>query len=259
MVQAKLADVERRAGAQAPPAAGAPAAAAGGDGALGESPDASFDIARELADEIDASGGGAAAADEEFQYSVEDVFNQFKKGVEQTVRAEDSATHYDLGIAYKEMGLVDDAVHEFETALRGNDRKKEVDCLSMIGLCRMTKGEPKEAAEAFRRALSSDHLTKHAAKAIHYDLATAYDAAGDREAALYYFQRVAKADPAFRDAAKRAAALGGGPGRPPPEERAARPTPNGGAATPRPSPPAVRPATAVPKSSGGTKKNIGYL
>ncbi len=59
------------------------------------------------------------AADDEFQYSVEDVFSQFKKGVEETVKPEDSDTHYDLGIAYKEMGLLDDAVHEFETALRG--------------------------------------------------------------------------------------------------------------------------------------------
>jgi tetratricopeptide (TPR) repeat protein len=164
------------------------------------------------------------------------------------VKREDSATHYDLGIAYKEMGLLDDAVHEFEIALEGNDRRKEVDCLSMIGLCRMAKGEPREAVAAYRRALGSDHLTKDAAKAIHYDLAAAYEGAGDREAALYFFQRVVKADPAFRDASRRATALGGGPGRAPPED--ARP----GARPPRP--PAGAPARAV---APAPKKNIGYL
>jgi tetratricopeptide (TPR) repeat protein len=212
-----------------------------------EGADASFDIARELAE----LGGGAPAVDEEFQYSVEDVFNQFKKGVEQTVKPEDSATHYDLGIAYKEMGLLDDAIHEFETALQGNDKKKEVDCLSMIGLCQSAKGDGRAAIAAFRRALASDHLTRDAAKAIHYELAGAYEGTGDREVALHYFQRVLKADPAFRDAAKRTQALGGGPGRPPADEPRARPA----GPTARPVPPARPPAPP----SGAAKKNIGYL
>ncbi len=259
-LQAKLAEVERKARAATrateKPAAGAkpPPAPAGGD--------AAFDIARELADELGPPG--STAVEEEFQYSVEDVFNQFKKGVEQTVKKEDSATHYDLGIAYKEMGLLDDAVHEFETALAGNDRRKEVDCVSMIGLCRMQQGQATEAVKAFRRALGSDFLTKDAAKAIHYELADAYEAAGEREAALYYFHRVAKADATFRDAGKRAAALGGGPGRPPAEDaraaaaRAAAPRP---ATPPRPAAAgaAPPPPRAAPPSAGAPKKNIGYL
>jgi tetratricopeptide (TPR) repeat protein len=219
--------------------------------------DESFDIARELADELDDAPTGPSASDDDFQYSVEDVFNQFKKGVEQTVRKEDSATHYDLGIAYREMGLLDDAIHEFETALAGNDRKKEVDALSMIGLCRMAKGEKRQAIAAYRRALRSEHLSRDAAKAIHYELGVAYESDGDRQAALWYLQKAAKVDPAFRDVGKRVAALGGGPGRPPqdPEGGAsprpvARAAPNG-AARPAVPPPASPPA--------GPKKNIGYL
>jgi tetratricopeptide (TPR) repeat protein len=237
-VEAKLAEVERKGRAAARPAAGARAPQP--EPELAE--DASFDIARELADELGPPSAGAP--EDEFQYSVEDVFNQFKKGVEQTVKKEDSATHYDLGIAYKEMGLLDDAIHEFETARGGNDRRREVDCLSMIGLCRMAKGEPREAVKAYRSALASQALTKDAAKAIAFDLAAAYEAAGDREAALFFFQRVVKADPGFRDATQRVAALGGGPGRPPPED--ARP----------PQRPPAAPAAHPPAA---TKKNIGYL
>ncbi len=263
-LRAKLADVERRASAAAEvkePPAPAPEPAAPDDvEAADVGADSSFDIARELADEI---GSGAAEAesvdDDDFQYSVEDVFSQFKKGVEQTVKPEDTATHYDLGIAYKEMGLVDDALNEFETALRGSDRKREVDCLSMIGLCRMEKEEPKAAVEVFRRALSSDRLTKDAAKSIHYDLAAAYEAVGDKEAALYYFQKVAKADPAFRDAASRVSGLGGGAGKPP-SERAGRPTPHAGTPAARTQPPpSARPQAPAASPSGATKKNIGYL
>ncbi|MFO0583129.1 MAG: hypothetical protein U0229_12725 [Anaeromyxobacter sp.] len=210
--------------------------------------DESFDIARELAEELGGEAEPAAAADD-FQYSVEDVFNQFKKGVAETVRPEDSATHYDLGIAYKEMGLVDDAVKEFETAMR--DRKREVDCLSMIALCRMQQGQHREAILVLRRALGSDWLSRDAAKAIHYDLAGAYEAAGDPEVALYVLQKIVKADPAYRDVKGRVAALGGGPGHPPRDERGARP-PGARTTVKAPAPePAPAPAPG--------KKNIGYL
>jgi len=245
-VEARLSELERRSSPArrpaAPPALAGPVretpslvAAGGGD--------ESFDIARELAEEL--GGGAPEPAEDEFQYSVEDVFNQFKKGVEQTVKPEDSATHYDLGIAYKEMGLLDDAIHEFETALRGNDRKKEVDCLSMIGICQVAKGAPREAIQAYRRALSSEHVTKDAAKALHYDLGAAYEAAGDGQAALWFLQKVNKLDPAFRDVARRVQALGGGPGAAPAEPEPRRPTPVPGRAPPRP--------------AAGAKKNIGYL
>jgi tetratricopeptide (TPR) repeat protein len=215
--------------------------------------DESFDIARELAEELGPEAG-APASEDDFQYSVEDVFNQFKKGVAETVRPEDSATHYDLGIAYKEMGLVEDAIHEFETAMR--DRKREVDSLSMIGLCHMAQGRPREAIQVFRRALGSEHLGKDAAKAIHFELGDAYEAAGEPEVALYVFHRVAKVDPAYRDVGERIQALGGGPGHPPGDEVRA-PRPPGSRSTV----PAPRPAGAAGASSpgGGQKKNIGYL
>jgi tetratricopeptide (TPR) repeat protein len=201
--------------------------------------DESFDIASELAAELGDEPSAPADA-EEFQYSVEDVFSQFKKGVEQTVRPEDSATHYDLGIAYKEMALVDDAIQEFETALKGNDKKREVDCLSMIGLCRMSKGEPQEAIRAYRRALASELLTKEAAKAIQYELGEAYEAANEAQVGLWFLQRVAKLDPSFREVAAKIQALGGGPGRPPAAPPAAAP---------------ARPGAPPP----APKKNIGYL
>ena len=158
------------------------------------------------------SGTGPVSPDDEFQYSVEDVFAQFKKGVEQTVRPEDSATHYDLGIAYREMGLLDDAVHEFETALRGGDGRREVDCLSMLGACRMAQGAPREAMAAFRRALASPHLTREAAKAIQFDLGDALEAAGERELALQCFRTVSQLDAGYRGVGGRLLALGGRPG-----------------------------------------------
>jgi tetratricopeptide (TPR) repeat protein len=200
------------------------------------------DLAREIAEDL----GDIPALDADFQYSVEDVFDQFKKGVEQTVRPEDSATHYDLGIAYREMGLLDDAVHEFETALRGTDRRRDVDCLSMVGACRMAKGEPREAIAAFRRALMSPHLTAEAAKALHFELGDAHQAAGERELALQCFRKVSQLDGAYRQVAGRIAALGAAASPAPAGPH--RPARTNGAAAPE------APASAPPR-----KKNIGYL
>jgi len=253
-VTERLAELDRRA---APPAAKRPAArpAVRASKHAPQEADESFDIARELAEELDGSTPPPSTATDEFQYSVEDVFNQFKKGVEKTVRPEDSETHYDLGIAYKEMGLLDDAIHEFEVALAGRSRKKEVDCLSMIGLCRGLKGEHAEAVQAFRRALRSDALTPDAGKALQYELGLAHEALGEAEVALWYFQKICRLDAGYRDAQAQAERLGGGPGRPPADAeamRGARPQPVGAARL------SERPAP-VPAEKPGSKKNIGYV
>jgi tetratricopeptide (TPR) repeat protein len=198
------------------------------------------DLARELAEELGATAPPASG--EAVPYSLEDVFSQFKKGVEQTVKPEDADTHYDLGIAYKEMGLIDDAVHEFEVALSGKGRKKEVDCLTMIGLCRMERGDGAGAVVAFRRALRSDFLAPEAARAVHYELGAAHASTGDKDSALHYLHKVLKVDPRFRDTKAFVARLGGGSGRPPP-----------GAG------PAVPARAAASAPDRGPKKNIGYV
>jgi len=266
-VKARLAELERRSkpAAPTPPKVAKPSPTLIQPAGL----DDSFDIARDLADELADAGGVEAEGElgEDFQFSVEDVFNQFKKGVEQTVGKEDSETHFDLGIAYREMGLLDAAVEEFETAAKGNNRKKEVDCFTMIGLCRVAQGDTKAAIQAFRRALTSSHLNRDAAKALHFEIGSAYEAAGATDHALFFFQKLGKVDPAYRDVSAKVASLGGGAGTLPPEF-AARPAAGRPAAAAKPAPgarPAARPAAAGrpagPASTPvpGTKKNIGYL
>jgi tetratricopeptide (TPR) repeat protein len=151
----------------------------------------------------------------EFQYSVADVFEQFKRGLEKTVRPEDSATKYDLGIAFQEMGMLDEALEQFRSALAGGDRRREVEILNMIGVCLGMKGEHREAVETYSRALASEFLDGDGAKAIQFELGAAHEALGEPEKALWYFQMIAQADPGYRGAGERVARLGGGPGTPP--------------------------------------------
>ncbi|WP_338864204.1 tetratricopeptide repeat protein [Myxococcus stipitatus] len=162
-----------------------------------------FDLAAELAGEIDNLGDDTAAAvpaEEDFQYSVEEVFSEFKKSLAKVVKPEDVDTHYDLGIAYKEMGLLDDALHEFEVARQGSvGTKRELDCVTMMGMLHLLRGDASAAVETFREGLASPHASGEAAKALGFELAVAWEAQGEPGKALHHYQRVAAMDAKYRD------------------------------------------------------------
>src|SRR5262249_44106336 len=158
------------------------------------------------AEEAGSSDGEVGTGD--FQYPAEEVLAEFKRGIKKIVQPSDGDTHYDLGIAYKEMGLLDDAIAEFTVARQGCMRqKKEIDCLTMIGILRQMKGDLVGAIESFKQALTNEHVTPERKKALQYDLATAWEMAGSLGKALYHYQRVAKVDPTYRDAASMASKL----------------------------------------------------
>ncbi|MGI5862990.1 MAG: tetratricopeptide repeat protein [Myxococcales bacterium] len=177
-------------------AAAAPEPAPAAEASL---PDIAFDLANELAKE-DFGDFGDESVSEDFQYSVEDVFNEFKKGVKKIVRPEDVDTHYDLGIAYKEMGLIDDAIGEFEQALSAAaGKKKEVECYTMIGLCRAEREEHAAAVEAFVKGVKSAAITPDAAKALHYEIGTTLEKMGELRRALKHLSAVEKVDSSYRE------------------------------------------------------------
>jgi tetratricopeptide (TPR) repeat protein len=155
-----------------------------------------FDNADNLAAEVD----GLSPAESAPPYHLDEVessFSQFKEGVSRTVSAEDCDTHYDLGIAYKEMGLLDDAIAEFKIATMSSARQ----CIGemMIGLCFMEKGDVAGAIASFRRGLQATQRTEHEELGLYYEMGTAYEYAGDSSEALYYLQKVEKRDPTFRN------------------------------------------------------------
>jgi tetratricopeptide (TPR) repeat protein len=191
-----------RAGATEPPAT-----VAGTDRPPGIEPipirTGSYNLAEELAEELATLPEEPPVpelSDGDFQYSVDEVFSEFKKGLEKVVKPTDVDTHYDLGIAYKEMGLLDDAIEVFEVARKGcSGQRKEVDCLTMIALLQGMRGNWKKAVEAYRQALTSEHAIGATLVALHYDLATAYEAAGAPGRALHEYLEVAKLEPDHRD------------------------------------------------------------
>lgn len=170
-----------------------------------EAEDRSFDIAESLGgldgDRTSGVGPGAAFGGAQEQVDVEEVFAKFKEGVAKQIGVDDAQSHYDLGVAYKEMGLVDDAVREFETAAR--DPKRSCICHSMIGMIQLERGNLNEAIDAFMRGLQAPDRTKDQEAALAYEIGAAYEVKKMNKQALDYFQRAARALPNFRDVQER--------------------------------------------------------
>src|SRR5262249_11257794 len=144
--------------------------------------DESFDLAAALADAFDddpaaSSGSATHIGDDGFSA----VFQAFKKGVRETLGEGDHQAHYDLAIAYKEMGLLDDAIHELRTAMADPGRTAE--CLHLIGLCAIDANQPSLAIEHIEELLALPGLDERAALAGRFDLGRALEAAGDRDGA----------------------------------------------------------------------------
>jgi tetratricopeptide (TPR) repeat protein len=125
--------------------------------------------------------------------------------LEKPVEDGDADTHYDLGLAYKEMGLWDEAIKAFNKVaqLRG----KEVQCRLMIGLCHREQGNHSEAVHQFKLGLHEGSVTDREKQSLFYEIGATYEAMGDPREALYYFEMVVKRDPSFLDASDRAARL----------------------------------------------------
>lgn len=163
--------------------------------------DRAYDIAHAL-DEMDQAmesfgPSPEPAPDLGSQVSVETVFEQFKAGVAAQIAEGDAATHYDLGVAYKEMGLIQDAIHEFELASR--DPTRECVCQSMIGMLHLANGNLDVAIDAFIRGLHASEKTPDQELALTYEIGNAYEMRNNLEQSVYYFQLVARSDPSYRD------------------------------------------------------------
>jgi tetratricopeptide (TPR) repeat protein len=182
-----------------PTAPSAPASP-GGDGE-------GFDLASELgglfgaqsavAEEPAPTAGGTDLGDA----SLSDIFREFQKGVDKQLGKEDYETRYNLGIAYKEMGLVDEAIAEFQLAAK--DERRLLECTSMLGMCFVEKGMPKLAVKWFEKGLAAPGRADEEYKGIRYDLADAYEQSGELHQALSAFEEVFGQDASFRDVGER--------------------------------------------------------
>src|SRR5581483_7823452 len=128
---------------------------------------------------------------------LDDAFKDFQKGIQASVDDRDFETHYNLGIAYKEMGLLPEAIKEFELAFEGDLRFQ--DASMMLAACHRERGMTGMAIDVLTNALSDPRCKKEHVLAIKYELATIYESDGDQKKAKIVYEEVSELDPTVRD------------------------------------------------------------
>jgi tetratricopeptide (TPR) repeat protein len=136
---------------------------------------------------------------------VDKVFEKFKTRVRSQVAENDSSTHYDLGVAYKEMRLYDDSIEALRLA--AHEASLECNCYSMIGLIYAEQEKWEDATKALTRALGAATKTTAQEANLYYDLGHAYEKLGRDDRAAYHFQQALRRDASFRDTKDRVANL----------------------------------------------------
>ena len=141
-----------------------------------------------------------------------DLFEEFRTELGEAQDNEDLETHYNLGIAYREMGLLEEAISEFQKVASSADKglafRYAMQCSTLLGLAFMEKGQPAIAAIWYERALKTPGLDQESILALRYDLGVAQELAGDTHAAFNSFSQVYAMNIDYRDVAERIALLG---------------------------------------------------
>ena len=124
---------------------------------------------------------------------------------------EDPETHYNLGIAFKEMGLLDEAIGELQKVCRAIDKghafSQPIQVYTWLAQCLVDKNAPEAAVRWYMKALQLPGLDDGNRCAIYYDLGVAYEASGDKKSALANYMEVYGSNIDFRDVATRIKAL----------------------------------------------------
>ena len=130
-----------------------------------------------------------------------DMLEKFKAGVAANVDDEDFDSHYDLGVAYKEMGLIEEAIAEFQKALRGATQR--IRAYEALGQCFIDRNDYESAITVLGRALREPGMEDEDLIGVLYLLGFASEGSKKARDAAAYYQRVFAIDIDFRDVSKR--------------------------------------------------------
>ena len=142
-----------------------------------------------------------------------EMFGELRHDLEADVASadEDPETHYNLGIAFREMGLLDEAIGELQKACQSFDHGHHfpqiMQTYTWLAQCFLEKGVPEAAVRWYDKALKVPGIDGETRVALHYELAAAYETAGDKTSALHHFMDVYGSNIDYRDVAERIKAL----------------------------------------------------
>ncbi|HSR91489.1 MAG TPA: tetratricopeptide repeat protein [Gemmatimonadales bacterium] len=141
------------------------------------------------------------------QKDFQEMLTQFKRGVDENIGAEDFQAHYDLGVAFREMGLLDESIAEFQKALRAPEGRLRTS--EALGTAFFDKKQFAIAEAILRRAVESLGASDEEQIGLLYWLGRAREEQGKIDTALPCYERVLAVDIGFHDAGSRMARLAG--------------------------------------------------
>ncbi len=157
------------------------------------------------AEVLDTAGLSLAQGFEGFQdfevSELDDIVSEFKSGIAERLEEGDFETHYNLGVAYREMGLMDDAIQEFRVAAQSPEKAR--DAYASMAQVYREQSRWDDARTALRQALAVPVNTDEDRAAILYELGDLAEEAGDWDEAFQNFEKAAALDPGVRDVGAR--------------------------------------------------------
>ncbi len=176
--------------------------------AVGVTPVAPRAVAPPVASPVVVPAGIAEAGAD-----LNDMFDELRAGLEDESAPthEEPEDHYNLGVAFREMGLIDEAIGELQKVCQSIDRgapfKYTMQAYTWLAQCFLDKGVPEASIRWYEKALKLPNLDEEGRTALHYELASAYEAAQNKRAALAHFMEVYGANIDYRDVGERIHAL----------------------------------------------------
>jgi tetratricopeptide (TPR) repeat protein len=168
-----------------------------------------YDLSERIATELDAI---KAAYNNQIkgdttvvEKALSDIVTEFRKALDEKVDKEDYESHYNLGVAFLEQGLFDEAIEECTVAAK--DKKLEIESYSIISFCYRQKRDYKEAMKWLEKAQGVEEKDASQEYALKYEIASLYEDMNDAKRALKIYDEVNKWDPQFRDVAERIKSL----------------------------------------------------
>ncbi|HQH46722.1 MAG TPA: tetratricopeptide repeat protein, partial [Candidatus Aminicenantes bacterium] len=130
-----------------------------------------------------------------------DIVQEFRRQVDVKVDQHNYESRYNLGLAFFEQNLYEEAIAEFELAAA--DSGRTADCWGLIGQCYVKKRNYPEARRRFEGAISLTPEESPERFALAYELASFYEMISENEAALALYREISAWNPKFRNTAKR--------------------------------------------------------
>jgi tetratricopeptide (TPR) repeat protein len=146
--------------------------------------------------------------DQDEQREFHEILEQFKRGIDENLDSDDYQAHYDLGVAFKEMGLLDEAIAEFQKALRASEGRLRTS--EALGMAFFERGQYAVCESVLRRAVDGLEGSDEAKIGLLYWLGRASEALGKKADAIASYERAVAVDIRFMDLSQRIHRLAAG-------------------------------------------------